>query len=61
MHFGSDCPFFPPLTGDGQEDKWASVVENLDAIEGMKERGWDQDDIDGVRGLNALKLLGLDY
>lgn len=58
MHFGSDCPFFPPI-GDAKENKWTSVMDNLNAIEEMREKGWDQEDLDGVRGLNTLRLLGI--
>ncbi|KDQ64312.1 hypothetical protein JAAARDRAFT_201672 [Jaapia argillacea MUCL 33604] len=52
--FGTDHPFFPPLN---ESEKWRSVVENLEAIDGV--RGWDQEAKDGVRGGNALALFGL--
>ena len=54
MLFGTDHPFFPPLEETGQ---WRSVVENLDAIDGVEE--WNKDDKDGVKGRNALTLFGL--
>lgn len=54
MLFGTDHPFFPPLGG---EDKWRSVVDNLEAIDGVQ--GWDQTEKDGVRGANALDLFSL--
>lgn len=54
MLFGTDHPFFPPLS---QTEKWKSVVENLDAIEGVQ--GWTQKEKDGVRGGNALDLFNL--
>ena len=54
MLFGTDHPFFPPLQ---ESDKWRSVVENLDAIEGV--RGWLDYDKNGVRGGNAVELFGL--
>ena len=54
MLFGTDHPFFPPLTST---EKWRSVVENLDAIDAVQ--GWDQADKDGVRGGNALSLFNL--
>ncbi|CCM05562.1 uncharacterized protein FIBRA_07789 [Fibroporia radiculosa] len=54
MLFGTDHPFFPPLGG---AEKWKSVVENLEAIDGV--HGWDEVDKDGVRGTNALSLFGL--
>lgn len=54
MLFGTDHPFFPPLTST---EKWKSVVENLEAIDGVQ--GWSQEDIDGVCGANALALFNL--
>ncbi|KAI0315386.1 hypothetical protein OF83DRAFT_1062242 [Amylostereum chailletii] len=54
MLFGTDHPFFPPLAGD---EKWRSVVENLEAIDGVG--AWSQKEKDGVRGHNALELFGL--
>ncbi|KAI0031660.1 hypothetical protein K488DRAFT_51627 [Vararia minispora EC-137] len=54
MLFGTDHPFFPPL---GAEEKWRSVVENLEAIEGVG--AWRDEERDGVRGGNALRLFGL--
>lgn len=53
--FGTDYPFFPPL--DSQEGKWNSVVDNIDAIEGVKS--WSRQEKDGVRGGNAIRLFGL--
>jgi aminocarboxymuconate-semialdehyde decarboxylase len=52
--FGTDHPFFPPLKGT---EKWKSVVENLEAIEGV--HGWNQAEKDAVRGGNALELFNL--
>ena len=52
--FGTDHPFFPPLS---EAEKWKSVVENLEAIDGVY--GWDQSDKDAVRGGNALALFNL--
>ena len=54
MLFGTDHPFFPPLS---DTEKWKSVVENLEAIEGVQ--GWGQEEKDGVCGGNAVSLLGL--
>lgn len=54
MLFGTDHPFFPPLSNS---EKWKSVVENLDAIDGVQ--GWTQLERDGVRGGNALSLFNL--
>ncbi|KAH9482761.1 2-amino-3-carboxymuconate-6-semialdehyde decarboxylase [Psilocybe cubensis] len=55
MLFGTDHPFFPPLS---MTEKWKSVVENLEAIEAVQ--GWSQEDKDGVRGGNAVSLFALD-
>lgn len=54
MLFGTDHPFFPPLS---ETEKWKSVVENLEAIDGVE--GWTEVEKNGVRGGNALKLFGL--
>ena len=54
MLFGTDHPFFPPLE---ESDKWKSVVENLEAIDGV--HGWSEEDKAGVRGGNALALFEL--
>ena len=54
MLFGTDHPFFPPLS---EMEKWKSVVENLEAIDGVS--GWDEADKDAVRGGNALALFTL--
>ena len=54
MLFGTDHPFFPPLSST---EKWKSVVENLEAIDTVT--GWDKAEKDGVRGGNALKIFGI--
>ncbi|KAK0501317.1 hypothetical protein EDD18DRAFT_1142224 [Armillaria luteobubalina] len=54
MLFGTDHPFFPPLTST---EKWKSVVENLEAIASVP--GWGASEKGGVRGGNALSLFGL--
>ncbi len=54
MLFGTDHPFFPPLSAS---DTWKSVVENLDAIDAVQ--GWTEADKDGVRGNNALSLFNI--
>lgn len=54
MLFGTDHPFFPPLSST---EKWKSVVENLQAIEDVQ--GWSDEDKDGVRGGNAVELFNL--
>ncbi|EMD40906.1 hypothetical protein CERSUDRAFT_111492 [Gelatoporia subvermispora B] len=52
--FGTDHPFFPPL---GESAKWKSVVENLEAIDGVW--GWGDAEKQAVRGGNALALFDL--
>ena len=54
MLFGTDHPFFPPLA---ESDKWASVVENLEAIDNVD--GWTEEAKAGVKGGNALEIFGL--
>ncbi|KAI0663201.1 amidohydrolase 2 [Cubamyces menziesii] len=54
MLFGTDHPFFPPL---GAQEKWKSVVENLEAIDGVW--GWTEAEKDAVRGGNAISLFSL--
>jgi hypothetical protein len=54
MLFGTDHPFFPPLS---VTQKWRSVVENLEAIDAVQ--GWTEADKNGVRGGNALELFNL--
>ncbi|KAG5648893.1 hypothetical protein DXG03_000242 [Asterophora parasitica] len=54
MLFGTDHPFFPPLSAT---EKWTSVVENLEAIDTVQ--GWSPADKDGVRGGNAVSLFNL--
>ncbi|KAF5322685.1 hypothetical protein D9619_000660 [Psilocybe cf. subviscida] len=54
MLFGTDHPFFPPLSAS---EKWASVTENLDAIGAVQ--GWAEEDKEGVRGGNAISLFNL--
>ena len=54
MMFGTDHPFFPPLSA---AEKWKSVTENLDAIASVQ--GWTEEVRDGVRGGNAISLFDL--
>jgi len=55
MLFGTDYPFFPP---DGNlDDKWKSVLDNLDAINGVQ--GWSDQEKEGVRCSNAIRLFAL--
>ncbi|KAF8741244.1 Amidohydrolase 2, partial [Rhizoctonia solani] len=58
MMFGTDHPFFPPVPGVADtEAKWASVTENLAAIQAVP--GWSEADKEGVRSGNAIKIFGL--
>ncbi|QRW18695.1 amidohydrolase family protein [Rhizoctonia solani] len=58
MMFGTDHPFFPPVPGVADtEAKWASVTENLAAIQAVP--GWSEADKEGVRSGNAIKTFGL--
>ncbi|KIM46356.1 hypothetical protein M413DRAFT_17032 [Hebeloma cylindrosporum] len=52
--FGTDHPFFPPLSSS---ERWKSVTENLEAIGSVE--GWSQEDKDGVRGANAVSIFNL--
>ncbi|KAF8969475.1 hypothetical protein BDZ97DRAFT_1754690 [Flammula alnicola] len=54
MLFGTDHPFFPPLSSS---EKWTSVTTNLDAIDAVQ--GWTEEDKNGVRGGNAVSLFNL--
>ncbi|KAK7060461.1 hypothetical protein VNI00_001226 [Paramarasmius palmivorus] len=54
MLFGTDHPFFPPLSST---EKWRSVVENLEAIDSVQ--GWSQEDKEAVKGGNAVSLFKL--
>ena len=53
-----DVCSFPPLDEANAEEKWVSVLENLEAIESAE--GWDEQDQAGVKGGNAVRLFGLD-
>lgn len=55
MLFGTDHPFFPPLSDSTQ--RWKSVSQNLTAITAVE--GWTEVDKDAVCGGNALILFGL--
>lgn len=54
MLFGTDHPFFPPLS---TADKWKSVTENLDAIASVQ--GWTDEDKESVLAGNAFSLFNL--
>ncbi|KAJ4476639.1 hypothetical protein J3R30DRAFT_314081 [Lentinula aciculospora] len=54
MLFGTDHPFFPPLSSS---EKWKSVVENLEAIDAVA--GWGTNEREGVRAGNALTFFGI--
>ena len=52
--FGTDHPFFPPLSST---DRWMSVLENLDSIDTIGT--WSEAQKGGVCGKNAMSLLDL--
>lgn len=62
--WGTDHPFFPPLEEDGKGDtlggeEWLSVKMNVDAA--RKAFAEDHAGAEGVLGVNAAKLLSLDF
>ncbi|KAM0347143.1 hypothetical protein ACHAPU_005083 [Fusarium lateritium] len=57
LMFGTDHPFFPPLTSDEQGD-WESVSLNAEAV--GRAVGQDTGDFKNVMGMNAVKILRLD-
>jgi len=57
MLFGTDHPFFPPLEGSNREHQWQSVVDNLLAIDSVKD--WGEEEKEAVKGLNAVELFSL--
>ncbi|GAA5828836.1 hypothetical protein JCM3766R1_003836 [Sporobolomyces carnicolor] len=54
--FGTDHPFFPPIAGN--ETRWKSVDENLDAIASVP--GFSEHERNNVYGLNAVELFDLE-
>lgn len=62
LMFGTDHPFFPRVDGkekDGEEDggKWPSVTSNLEVIGGV---GVGEEDVRGIFGGNAARVLGIE-
>lgn len=57
LMFGTDHPFFPPLTSD-EQGEWESVTMNADAV--AKAVGDASDDAVAIMGGNAVKVLRLD-
>jgi hypothetical protein len=53
-NFRTDNPFFPPLTG-GKGDEWESVRTNVTAA----KNAFNEDEFNGVMGLNAIEILDL--
>lgn len=53
--FGTDHPFFPPLTGEGEQ--WQSVQTNYEAIQKAFSR--DGEDANEALGGNAIRVLNL--
>ncbi|KAF5024010.1 hypothetical protein F66182_3956 [Fusarium sp. NRRL 66182] len=57
LMFGTDHPFFPPLTSD-EQGEWESVTMNAEAV--ARAVGEDTGDFKDVMGMNAVKILRLD-
>lgn len=57
LMFGTDHPFFPPLSTD-EQGEWESVSLNAEAI--ALAVGQDTGDFKNVMGMNAVKVLRLD-
>ncbi|KEY71845.1 hypothetical protein S40285_01152 [Stachybotrys chlorohalonatus IBT 40285] len=55
--FGTDHPFFPPLTSD-EQGEWESVSLNAAAV--AKAVGEGSADADAIMGSNAVRILRLD-
>ena len=61
LMFGTDHPFFPPLSdekGAQGEEKWLSVESNMSAIKGVLNA--DEESRRKVLGGNAVRVLGLE-
>ena len=56
LMFGTDHPFFPPLTSD-EQGEWESVSLNAEAV--MKAVGEESEEAKAIMGGNAIKLLRL--
>ncbi|KAK2064189.1 amidohydrolase [Colletotrichum caudatum] len=56
LMFGTDHPFFPPLTTD-EQGEWESVSMNADAVAAAVGEGSDQ--AKAIMGGNAIKILNL--
>ncbi|KAJ4268606.1 hypothetical protein NW762_002672 [Fusarium torreyae] len=57
LMFGTDHPFFPPLTSD-EQGEWESVSLNAEAV--ARAVGEGTEDFKDVMGMNAVKILRLD-
>ena len=57
LMFGTDHPFFPPLTSD-EQGEWESVSMNAEAVAKAVGEGSAEDK--GIMGANAIRVLGLD-
>lgn len=57
LMFGTDHPFFPPLTTD-EQGKWESVSLNAEAV--SKALGDESPEAEGIMGANAINVLRLD-
>lgn len=57
LMFGTDHPFFPPLTSD-EQGEWGSVSMNAEAV--AKAVGQGSSEATAIMGSNAVKVLRLD-
>lgn len=57
LMFGTDHPFFPPLTTD-EQGEWESVSMNAEAV--AKAVGEGSSEAAGIMGSNAIRVLRLD-
>ena len=55
--WGTDHPFFPPITGE-KDGEWESVKTNIQAVKEAFQG--DEDSAQGILGGNAIELLSLD-
>ena len=56
--WGTDHPFFPPITGGEDGGDWESVKTNVEAVREAFQK--DEEGAQGVLARNAIELLGLD-
>jgi len=57
LMFGTDHPFFPPVSGDDEDGEWESVGWNVKAV--AEALGGQGEKYEGVMGGNAVRVLRL--